>query len=126
MRQKSRYLAGIAIAVVGAGCSSLQTERDGFAEQDVLKATQDARSVALAIRLFELDTGGYPTQEQGLASLFTNPGLGGWSGPYLETQEIPLDPWDTPYQYEKTDSAFSVQSAGPDRQFGTSDDVNVR
>jgi hypothetical protein len=44
--------------------------------------------------------------------------------PFLE--EIPLDPWGTPYAYRVTNPlrrAFEIASAGPDKAHGTADDV---
>ncbi len=49
---------------------------------------------------YKLDTGLYPTTEQGLKVLRDKPeNLPAWSGPYMP-QEIPLDPWGRPYLYK--------------------------
>ena len=49
--------------------------------------------------LFRLDVGRYPTVEEGIQALRTQPaGVGNWDGPYLAKQ-VPLDPWDNPYMY---------------------------
>src|SRR5512146_2761886 len=37
---------------------------------------------------FRLDTGRYPSTQEGLASLNANPGIDNWDGPYLK-KEIP-------------------------------------
>ncbi|BDC50992.1 type II secretion system protein GspG [Bryobacterales bacterium F-183] len=48
---------------------------------------------------FKLDTGLYPTTEQGLKPLRERPeNMPSWNGPYLP-QEVPLDPWGRPYLY---------------------------
>ena len=52
-----------------------------------------------ALDQFRLDTGRYPTTQEGLGSLRTNPGINGWDGPYLR-KEVPTDPWNKPYQYQ--------------------------
>jgi len=53
-----------------------------------------------ALEIFKLDVGRFPTQEEGLAALTTNPGsAAGWNGPYLKKGEAPVDPWGHPYQY---------------------------
>jgi len=44
--------------------------------------------------------------------------------PYIE--RIPLDPWNQPYRYALLDpgtGTFRLWSAGPDRTFGTDDDL---
>jgi len=49
---------------------------------------------------YRLDTGKYPTTEQGLAALNTQPdGVTKWQGPYLQ-KAVPNDPWDKPYGYK--------------------------
>lgn len=48
---------------------------------------------------FRLDVGRYPSTSEGLNALITNPGVEGWSGPYLK-KGLPNDPWKKPYQYE--------------------------
>ena len=53
-----------------------------------------------ALDTFRLDTGRYPTTEEGLKVLREKPsGLDKWQGPYLP-KEIPLDPWGRPYAYK--------------------------
>ena len=52
-----------------------------------------------ALDQYRLDTGRYPTTEQGLQSLITNPGDDKWQGPYLKKNLIPPDPWGKPYNY---------------------------
>lgn len=52
-----------------------------------------------ALDAFRLDTGRYPTTEEGLKALREMPsGANGWQGPYLP-KEIPNDPWSRPYLY---------------------------
>jgi len=53
-----------------------------------------------ALDQYRLDTGRYPTTEQGLQSLITNPGEDKWQGPYLKKNIIPPDPWGKPYNYQ--------------------------
>jgi len=49
---------------------------------------------------YKLDTGLFPTTEQGLLALRTKPeGVTQWNGPYM-TKEIPKDPWGHDYVYK--------------------------
>ncbi len=48
---------------------------------------------------FRLDAGRYPTTQEGLAALMTNPGVEKWEGPYLK-KALPADPWGKPYYYQ--------------------------
>jgi general secretion pathway protein G len=52
-----------------------------------------------ALDQFRLDTGSYPTTDQGLNALMAAPGVEGWDGPYLK-KAIPVDPWGKPYNYK--------------------------
>lgn len=50
-----------------------------------------------------------------------------WAGPYLDTSQIPLDPWDNEYKYsaegKNNPDGFDVWSMGPDGQDQTDDDI---
>lgn len=48
---------------------------------------------------FRLDVGRYPTTQEGLNVLVTNPGIEKWEGPYLK-KALPNDPWGKPYRYQ--------------------------
>jgi|SRR5579862_1128950 len=53
-----------------------------------------------ALNLYKLDTGTFPTTEQGLNALRVKPeGVPNWSGPYLQ-KDVPLDAWQKPYLYK--------------------------
>ena len=53
-----------------------------------------------ALTHYKLDSGDYPTTEQGLEALRTRPAnVAHWDGPYL-VKEIPLDPWGHRYVYK--------------------------
>ena len=77
----------------------------------------EIKSLSTALDLFLIDMGRYPTQQEGLQALVTNPGtLDRWHGPYLKTTNLPLDPWGRAYQYripgQQTD--FDLYTLGPD------------
>ena len=57
-------------------------------------------SFMTALGAYKLDTGTFPTTEQGLQALRVAPdGVNQWAGPYLP-KEIPMDPWGRPYLYK--------------------------
>jgi len=69
----------------------------GKSEVKVAKAQIDAFEKALG--QYRLDTGRFPTTEQGLESLVKKPvNEPKWDGPYL-SKAIPVDPWSRPYVY---------------------------
>lgn len=69
-----------------------------------------------ALDQYRLDTGHYPTTEQGLQALLTNPGEEKWQGPYLKKNIVPKDPWDRPYMYQQpgTHGEYDLYSYGRD------------
>jgi general secretion pathway protein G len=71
-------------------------------EARVIAARHDIGSIMQALKLYRLDNLRYPSSEQGLAALVTQPTLPPvpphWkAGGYLE--RLPKDPWGNPYQY---------------------------
>jgi len=66
-----------------------------------------------SLATYRLDMGRYPERLDCLVS----PCGDGWNGPYLDGEEIPLDPWKNEYGYEVRDNgkAFTLTStAGGD------------
>ncbi len=84
-------------------------------------AKTDISSIMQALKLYKLDNGVYPTQEQGLQALVAKPTTapvpGNWK-PYLD--KLPNDPWGRPYQYLNpgVKGAVDVFSYGADGQPG--------
>jgi general secretion pathway protein G len=68
-----------------------------------------------ALDQFKLDTGRYPTTQEGLNALMTNPGVDNWEGPYLK-KALPNDPWGKPYNYQSpgTHGEYDMVSYGRD------------
>ena len=91
----------------------------GKSEISVAKAQID--SLEKALDQFRLDTGHYPTSEQGLKALVDKPtNEPKWAGPYLR-KEVPLDPWGKPYVYKmpgEKGADFDLLSYGKDGQPG--------
>lgn len=90
----------------------------GKSETKVARAQIDALEKSLD--QYRLDVGHYPTTEQGLGSLFTNPSNEPkWAGPYLK-KNVPTDPWGKPYLYKAPGEhgEFDLYSLGKDGQPG--------
>ena len=74
-----------------------------------------------SLDLYRLDVGGYPTTQQGLQALVTDPGNApGWHGPYLKGGVVPKDPWNHDFIYNSPGKhgAFDIESYGADGQPG--------
>ncbi|HXU94311.1 MAG TPA: type II secretion system major pseudopilin GspG [Gallionella sp.] len=75
-----------------------------------------------ALEQYRLDTGHYPTTEQGLKALIARPtGEQRWDGPYMK-KEVPLDPWGQPYVFKSPGEHgdYDLSSLGKDGQPGGS------
>ena len=78
-------------------------------------------SIKTACDVFEVDTGQYPTEAQGLQALLVDPGVTNWQGPYLRGG-IPTDAWGNDFRYRLVKGEPAIDSPGPDHLFGTADD----
>ncbi len=72
-----------------------------------------------ALDQYRLDVGTYPTTEQGLNALITNPSVDKWDGSYLK-KGLPVDPWGKPYVYQQPGShgEYDLFSYGGDGKPG--------
>lgn len=74
-----------------------------FSKADAAKRTAAKAQISTfsqALGLYKLDTGTYPSTEQGLNALRVKPeDVAQWAGPYLKS-DVPNDPWGRPYQYK--------------------------
>jgi general secretion pathway protein G len=90
----------------------------GKAETKSAKA--QIESFGKALDTYRLDTGHYPTTEQGLNALLVKPNdETKWHGPYM-AKAVPLDPWGKAYIFRspgQTDE-FDLLSYGKDGQPG--------
>ena len=77
-------------------------------------------------RFHELDNGAFPTTEEGLNALFTQPASApNWNGPYLERK--PKDPWGREYEYKSPGqhrSDYDLYSLGRDGRQSEDDITN--
>ncbi len=91
----------------------------------ITRARQDVRSIETALNLYRLDNFRYPSTDQGLQALVSNPGENtapNWkAGGYLD--RVPNDPWNNLYQYSNPGQRgeFDVWSLGADGQPGGED-----
>lgn len=111
-------LLGLAISKIG--------NPTGFAKDTAVRA--DVQSISTQLKLYESMNGFYPTTEQGLQALVTQPETEPkptrW---YQLFREFPKDPWQNNYIYKspgiKHPESYDLYSAGPDRKPDTADDV---
>jgi general secretion pathway protein G len=91
----------------------------GGAKSDTARLQIEEFGVTLD--LFKLETGRYPTTQEGLQGLVQSPpGLAGWNGPYLKKKTIPKDPWGNDYRYVSPGQhgSYDISSLGADNKEG--------
>ena len=89
------------------------------------KARIQIESLETALKLYKLDSGSYPSTEQGLQALVEAPTVGNlprkWrEGGYLEKGKVPKDPWGNYYVYLSpgTSGDYDIISYGADGEQG--------
>jgi general secretion pathway protein G len=95
----------------------------GKSERSTAKA--QIEGLGRALDTYRLDTGRYPTTEQGLNALLAKPsGETNWNGPYLQ-KAVPPDPWGRPYIYRSPGQGgdFDLLSYAKDGQAGGEGDA---
>jgi general secretion pathway protein G len=94
----------------------------------ITAARTDIANLEVALDAFEIDTGRYPSTQEGLAALVEEPSsIRDWRGPYIK-RGVPSDPWGNPYAYgqpgQHNTSGYDLSSHGPDGQRGGGDDID--
>jgi general secretion pathway protein G len=106
-RRRNRGRAGVTliemlVVVVIIGLFVALVAPNMFRSADKARVTQaraQIESLMTMLGTYKLDTGIFPTTEQGLQALRVKPAdASTWNGPYME-KEIPKDPWGHDYIY---------------------------
>lgn len=84
------------------------------------------KSLNESLKMFKVDNGSYPSSEEGLQALITNPDPEAYSSyspsGYIEGKKLPKDPWNKPYIYLNIDGAIELISLGSDGKEGGKDE----
>ncbi|HZN61808.1 MAG TPA: type II secretion system major pseudopilin GspG [Planctomycetota bacterium] len=121
----------LVVVIIGILAAIVVPKLTGRTEDAQISATEATMTnVMTALRMYEMDNGRYPTQEQGILALIEKP----TSAPEpkkwrkcLETSVLPKDAWGTEFDYKypgvKNTDGYDLVSGGPDRQLGNDDDI---
>jgi general secretion pathway protein G len=91
------------------------------------KAKADAAKIEIGqigqtLDLYKLETGRYPSTQEGLQALVSAPpGVSNWNGPYWKKQAVPKDPWGNDYRYAApgpNNAPYEIMSYGADGREG--------
>jgi len=102
-RQQGFTLIELLIVMVIIGLLAALVGPRMFGKVDESRQRSAKAQISLfetALDTYRLDTGKYPTTDEGLEALRTKPsGVERWDGPYLN-KEVPKDPWGNEYVYQ--------------------------
>jgi len=121
----------VVLAIIGliAAIATPQVMRYlGTAKVDTTKA--QLKNIESALELYYIDTGHYPSDEQGLTALETKPDSSdSWNGPYLKKGGLLRDGWGNAYLYKSPagEKPFEILSLGRDgKDGGDGQDADIR
>lgn len=116
----------VILAVLGSVVIPKFTKRSQQAKETAAKT--DIANLEVALDSFEIDTGRYPSNIEGIRALVEEPTNTeeDWKGPYLK-RGVPVDPWGSEYNYKQpgqyNEYGYDLYSAGPDGINGNEDDI---
>lgn len=119
----------LVVIIIGALVAMVMPRLSGRSEQARTAAAKAdvTANIATALKLYELDTGSFPTTQEGLQALLVKvPSATNWQGPYIE--KSPLDPWGREYKYVSPGTHrthdYDLYSLGRDGQESADDVAN--
>lgn len=117
-------VVSIIVIILGVAISKLGNTT---AIAKTMRVQADIQAIKTQLQLYESMNGFYPTTEQGLQALVTQPSNDPRPARWYQLfKELPTDPWGNGYIYKspglKNPSGYDLYSAGPDRQADTADD----
>jgi general secretion pathway protein G len=101
-------------SMVGVGYVRIQQNAFKNSARTQLTLLEDA------VKTYMLDVGTMPSSLNDLLQPPPDlPNPAKWAGPYLDKQNLPVDPWNSPFVFQEVDREnmkFRIYSPGPNRQ----------
>lgn len=119
----------VVVAIIGLLAGYVGPKYFGqLGKAEIKAARAQISALEKALDHYRLDTGHYPTTEQGLAALVKKPANESkWAGPYLQ-KDVPPDPWGKAFIYKSPGEHgdFDLFSYGRDgRPGGSGEDADI-
>jgi general secretion pathway protein G len=109
-------LIGVVLGIVGGNFIG----KGEKAKADAAKI--EIGQIAQTLDLYKLETGRYPSTQEGLQALVSAPaGVNNWNGPYWKKPVVPKDPWGNDYRYNSpgaNNAPYEILSYGADGREG--------
>ncbi len=117
----------LVVAIIGTLAALVIPRIAGTSEhaKEVAAAADIHGGIKTALDHYEIDNGSYP---RSLNDLLQQPAdAKNWHGPYLDGNQLPVDPWSNPYIYyfpgKHNQTGYDLLSMGLDGKEGTDDDI---
>ena len=115
----------IVVAIIGLLVATMGSRIfGGLDKAKVQSAKVMMRKFADALEMYNTDCNTYPTTDQGLDALISEPqgepACDNW-GPVSYMKKIEKDPWGRPYIYESDGVEYNIISLGKDKREGGED-----
>lgn len=124
----------LVVIIIGILTAMIVPNIAGRSEQarNVAASTDIDSNLSAALDLYKLDSGTYPTTEQGLEALTVLPTVSPvpakWNGPYLKNKKQIKDPWGHDYVYvfpgTHNKNSYDLSSLGADNVESKDDVAN--
>lgn len=114
----------IVVALLGTIMAFMVSQITGKADMAKIDQTKLAMgNLDSNLQVYKIHNHRYPTTDQGLNALITNPGdAKGWRGPYTSDSAL-KDPWGVEFSYESDGKSFKIISGGLNNVIGDEDDI---
>ena len=123
-RQRGFTLLEIMVVVIIIGVLAVIVVQNVLPQADkarITAAKADIRTLAAALDTYRLDNSFYPSTNQGLEALVSEPSgtpeARNW-GPEPYMRKLPVDPWGNTYVYTNEGFVFEIVSLGADGEEG--------
>ena len=105
----------VVVVILGILASIVAAKVSGHTEKAKKAKTEaDIQTIKLAVGQYEMDNGNNPSALSDLVSGEKH---------YIDQESVPMDAWGNDFRYYMKGDLVKIQSAGPDGNFDTDDDI---
>ena len=112
----------VVMVVLSLIAAAITPQVMGRLDRSKVRAAQlQLQTLGTSLDMYKIDTGHYPTDQEGLQSLIVQPSTATvWDGPYVKTGRSIIDSWGNPIEYTVSGSGYNLLSYGADGVTGGS------
>lgn len=108
----------VVLVILGMIAAAITPQVMGRLDRSKVRAAElQLDTLGASLDLYKIDTGRYPTAEEGIAALLIRPvNAEVWDGPYIRGAKNLVDPWGTDINYlpPREDTSYRLISFGAD------------